>query len=237
MASILDVAGLRAGYGSIRVLHGISFHVDPGEVVVILGANGAGKTTTMKALSGMIPSQGEIVFDGIPFSRRTTTNKRAAMGIAHVPEGRGTLTDLSVQDNLRVGAYTRPRAEVVESMEHWFEVFPRLKERRTQTAGGLSGGEQQMLAVARALMSKPKLLLLDEPSMGLAPLITAELFEEFRKINEETGTAMLVVEQNAKRALSIADRAYVMSTGELVIEGTAADLAQDDAVRAAYLGV
>lgn len=235
--ALLEVKDLRAGYGSIRVIHGISFHVDPGEVVVILGANGAGKTTTMKALSGMIGSTGDVTFDGNAFTKRVSTDKRASLGIAHVPEGRGTLTDLSVYDNLRVGGYTRPRAELLESIDHWFTVFPRLKERRDQVAGSLSGGEQQMLAVARALMAKPKLILLDEPSMGLAPLITAELFQELRKINQETGTAMLVVEQNAKRALSIADRAYVMSVGQLVIEGNAAELAEDDGVRAAYLGV
>ncbi|WP_236790826.1 ABC transporter ATP-binding protein [Amycolatopsis sp. GM8] len=237
MAAILDVTNMRAGYGSIRVIHGISFHVDPGEIVVILGANGAGKTTMMKAVSGIIPAQGDITFDGTAFTRRTSTDKRAGLGIAHVPEGRGTLTDLSVIDNLRVGGYTRPRAEVAESIERWFDVFPRLRERRDQAAGSLSGGEQQMLAVARALMGKPKLVLLDEPSMGLAPLITAELFAELRKINQETGTALLVVEQNAKRALAIADRAYVISTGQLVIEGDADELASDDGVRAAYLGV
>jgi branched-chain amino acid transport system ATP-binding protein len=237
MAAILDVKDLRTGYGAVRVIHGISFHIDPGEVVVILGANGAGKTTTMKAISGMLPSQGEIIFDGTPLTRRTSTDKRAALGIAHVPEGRGTLTDLTVIDNLRVGAYRRHRSEITESMERWFDVFPRLKERREQTAGSLSGGEQQMLAVARALMSAPKLILLDEPSMGLAPLITSELFAELRVINKDTGTAMLVVEQNAKRALGIADRAYVMSTGQLVIQGTAEEVAADDGVRAAYLGV
>jgi branched-chain amino acid transport system ATP-binding protein len=235
--SLLDVRDLRAGYGSIRVLHGISFHVDPGEIVVILGANGAGKTTTMKALSGLIPAQGDIGFAGTVFTRRTATSRRAALGLAHVPEGRGTLTELSVTDNLRVGGYTRPRAEVSASIERWFDVFPRLRERRDQAAGGLSGGEQQMLAVARALMAQPKLILLDEPSMGLAPRITGELFAEFQRINAETGTAMLIVEQNARRALGIAHRAYVMSTGQLVMEGAADALADDDRVRAAYLGV
>jgi branched-chain amino acid transport system ATP-binding protein len=191
----------------------------------------------MKAISGMIPSKGEILFAGKTLDKRVSTDSRATLGIAHVPEGRGTLTDLTVADNLRVGAFTRPRSEVNESLSYWFDIFPRLRERRAQMAGSLSGGEQQMLAVARALMGKPKLLLLDEPSMGLAPRITAELFNELHRINRETGTAMLVVEQNAKRALAIADRGYVMATGRLVIEGTAAALSDDDGVRAAYLGV
>jgi branched-chain amino acid transport system ATP-binding protein len=235
--TLLDVKDLRAGYGSIKVIHGISLHVDAGETVVVLGANGAGKTTTLKALSALIGSTGDITFDGTALTKRVSTDRRSALGIAHVPEGRGTLTDLNVVDNLRVGGFTRPRAEVGEDIERWFEIFPRLRERREQTAGSLSGGEQQMLAVARAMMARPKLVLLDEPSMGLAPLITTELFSELKRISKDTGTAMLMVEQNAKRALAIADRAYVMQTGRFVIEGSAAELAGDDAVRAAYLGV
>jgi branched-chain amino acid transport system ATP-binding protein len=234
--TLLDVKGLQGGYGQIQVLHGFDFTVAEGEVVVILGANGAGKTTTLRALSGMIDASGSVTLEG-----EELIGKNAAdivrMGVAHVPQGRGTLPELSVEDNLQVGAYVRKDKEVAADMERWFEVYPVLHERRNQRAGSLSGGEQQMLAVARALMSRPRLLLLDEPSLGLAPLIVQDLFERFHHINEETGTTMLVVEQNAQLALSIADRGYVLESGTISIEGPADQLMHDDAIRKAYLGV
>ena len=233
---MLEVSGLQGGYGQIQVLHGLDFRVDEGEVVVILGANGAGKTTTLRALSGMIETKGSISFNG-----EELVGKGAAdivrMGMAHVPQGRGTLPELSVEDNLRVGAYTRTDNEVDDDMDRWYEVYPVLKERHNQRAGSLSGGEQQMLAVARALMSRPKLLLLDEPSLGLAPIIVQDLFERFQQINEETGTTMLVVEQNAQLALGIAHRGYVLESGQISVSGKADDLMNDDAIRKAYLGV
>ena len=234
--STLAVSNLVGGYGAVQILHGISFNVEPGEIVVILGANGAGKTTTLKALSGLVKTQGDVVFDGKDLGR-LAPSARAKLGMAHVPEGRGTLADLSVLDNLKVGGYLLPKQQVEGALDRWFDVFPRLAERRTQLAGSLSGGEQQMLAIARALTSGPKLLLLDEPSMGLAPKITGELFVELARINEVTGTAMLIVEQNAQLALGIADRGYVLEVGELVTEGRADDLAANDDVRRAYLGI
>jgi branched-chain amino acid transport system ATP-binding protein len=234
--TLLDVKELRGGYGQIQVLHGFDFAVREGEVVVILGANGAGKTTTLRALSGMIDASGSVTFGG-----EELMNKKAAdivrMGVAHVPQGRGTLPELSVEDNLEVGAYVRKDKEVKADKERWYEVYPVLYERRNQRAGSLSGGEQQMLAVSRALMSRPRLLLLDEPSLGLAPLIVKDLFERFRHINEDTGTTMLVVEQNAQLALSISDRGYVLESGTISIEGPADQLMHDDAIRKAYLGV
>jgi branched-chain amino acid transport system ATP-binding protein len=233
---LLHVQDLTAGYGSTAVLHGITFGVEPGEVVIILGANGAGKTTILRALDGMIPSRGTVEFVGRDLGG-VSTDHRARLGLGHVPEGRGTVMDFTVDDNLRLGGYARPRSEVEQSMEHWFGVFPRLRERRDQKAAGLSGGEQQMLAVARALMGRPKLLLLDEPSMGLAPKITSELFAELKRINGSSMTAMLLVEQNAKLALEIADRAYVLETGTIVAEGPASQIANDDTVRRAYLGM
>ncbi|WP_055482181.1 ABC transporter ATP-binding protein [Sphaerimonospora mesophila] len=236
MSALLAVRGLTAGYGSLIVLRDLDFHVDPGEVVVILGANGAGKTTTLRALSGEISGEGTIEFDGrrVDGSR---TDQRARLGIGHVPEGRGTFVDLTVEENLRIGAYHRPAAQVRSAMDRAFGLFPTLGERRAQLAGSMSGGEQQMLAVARALMGDPKLLLLDEPSMGLAPMVTAELFRTLAETNERTGTAMLIVEQNAQIALSIADRAYVLGHGQIVSAGTAAEIRADDSIRRAYLGV
>ncbi len=233
---LLDVKGLRGGYGPIQVLHGLDFHVDLGEVVVILGANGAGKTTTLRALSGMIETSGSIELKGdqIMGAKKADIVRR---GVAHVPQGRGTLPELSVEDNLLVGAYVRKDKEVQADMEKWFEVYPVLHERRHQRAGSLSGGEQQMLAVSRALMSRPELLLLDEPSLGLAPIIVADLFDRFSHINKETGTTMLVVEQNAQLALSIADRGYVLESGQITVQGEASSLMHDDAIRKAYLGV
>ncbi len=234
--NVLEVSDLKGGYGPIQVLHGLSFSVGIGEVVVILGANGAGKTTTLRAISGMIGVSGSVKFRGDEISNRREADI-VRLGVAHVPQGRGTLPELSVEDNLLVGAYTRKDSEVQSDMEKWFEVYPVLHERRTQRAGSLSGGEQQMLAVARALMSRPDLLLLDEPSLGLAPMIVQDLFARFHRINEETGTTMLVVEQNAQLALGIADRGYVLESGHISLEGPAEQLMNDDAIRKAYLGV
>jgi len=232
---MLHVDGLHASYGPIEVLHGIDFHVEVGEVVVILGANGAGKTTTLRAICQMIDTKGSIQLGGETINGRSTT-EIARRGVAHVPQGRGTLTDLSVEDNLLAGAYTRKDGEVRADIDRWFTTFPRLQERRHQHAGSLSGGEQQMLAVARALMSRPKLLLLDEPSLGLAPLIVKSLFAQFAQMNQTDGLTILVVEQNANIALDIADRAYVLEAGQTVLTGTADQLRHDDAVRKAYLG-
>ena len=232
----LEARGLRASYGPIRALHGIDFDVRQGEVVVILGANGAGKTTTIRAICQMVSTEGSIKLEGNEISKRSTT-EIARLGVAHVPQGRGTFPDLSVEDNLRVGAFTRKdKAGIVADRDTWFGVFPRLAERRTQLAGSLSGGEQQMLAVARALMSRPKVLLLDEPSLGLAPIIVQDLFRRLGALNKEQGITMLVVEQNANLAFEIADRAYVLEVGEIALSGTAEQLRSDDAVRRAYLG-
>lgn len=233
---MLDVKNLSGGYGQIQVLHGFDFHVDVGEVVVILGANGAGKTTTLRAVSGMIEASGSIEVRG-----KQLVGKKSAdivrLGVAHVPQGRGTLPELSVEDNLHVGAYIRKDKEIQADIDKWYEIYPVLHERRHQRAGSLSGGEQQMLAVARALMSRPSLLLLDEPSLGLAPIIVQDLFERFGEINREMGTTMLVVEQNAQLALGIANRGYVLESGQITVEGAAKDLMHDDAIRKAYLGV
>ncbi|MET8053438.1 ABC transporter ATP-binding protein [Streptosporangium sp. NPDC005286] len=236
MTAALAVTGLTAGYGSLIVLRDLTFHVEPGEIVVILGANGAGKTTTLRALSGEIPAEGTIELADRQVGG-LRADQRARLGIGHVPEGRGTFVDLTVEENLRLGAYHRPAREVPGAMERWFEVFPQLAERRGQLAGSMSGGEQQMLAVARALMGAPKLLLLDEPSMGLAPMLVAELFRSLAEMNRQTGTAMLLVEQNAELALSVADRAYVLEHGRIVSTGTAEELRGDDSIRRAYLGV
>jgi len=233
---LLSVSNLEGGYGQIKVLRGFDFEVAEGEIVVILGANGAGKTTTLRAISGMIERSGSVKLNG----EELITTRPADIvhkGVAHVPQGRGTLPELSVEDNLRVGAYIRKDNEVESDMEQWYEVYPVLRERRNQRAGSLSGGEQQMLAVSRALMSRPKLLLLDEPSLGLAPLIVQDLFARFAQINKETGTTMLVVEQNAQLALGIADRGYVLESGDISFDGKADDLMNDDKIRKAYLGV
>jgi branched-chain amino acid transport system ATP-binding protein len=234
--TVLEVQGLEAGYGAIRVLHGVDLHVDEGEVVVVLGANGAGKTTTLRAICQMISTKGSVRVGGREVVGRSTTDVVRA-GVAHVPQGRGTFPDLSVEDNLDAGAYVRKdRAAVKADKDLWFSVFPRLADRRGQLAGSLSGGEQQMLAVARAMMSRPTLLLLDEPSLGLAPIIVQDLFRRFGEINKEQGVTMLVVEQNASLAFGIADRAYVLEAGEIALSGPAAELREDDAVRKAYLG-
>jgi branched-chain amino acid transport system ATP-binding protein len=233
--TLLAVEELWAGYGPVQVLHGVTFEVRTGEVVVILGANGAGKTTTLRALCQMISTKGKIDFDGAGLIGRSTTDV-VRRGIAHVPQGRGTFPDLSVRDNLEVGAFTRRDNEVNADIERWFEAFPRLADRRTQQAGSLSGGEQQMLAIARALMGRPRLLLLDEPSLGLAPLIVQDLFRRLGVLNAEQGITMLVVEQNANLAFEIAHRAYVLEAGRMALSGTADELRNDEAVRRAYLG-
>ena len=232
--SLLSVQDVRAGYGPLEVLHGISLEVQAGEIVVILGANGAGKTTTMRAVSGMIAREGRITFEGADITG-TSAEKIVRLGIAQVPQGRGTFTELTVEDNLRAGAYVRSDSVDVD-LARWFEVFPRLAERRNQRAGSLSGGEQQMLAIARALMSRPKLLLCDEPSLGLAPLITQELFEVIKRLNSDEGLSVLLVEQNANLAMKIAHRVYLLETGNVVASGSAAEIASDDSIRKAYLG-
>lgn len=232
--SLLSITDLAAGYGPLEVLHGFDLQVNQGEIVVILGANGAGKTTTMRAISGMIPRRGRIVFDGQDISS-SSPDSIVRLGIAQVPQGRGTFADLTVEDNMLAGAYVR-RDEVLADVERWFDVFPRLRERRSQRAGSLSGGEQQMLAIARALMSRPRLLLCDEPSLGLAPLITQELFGVLKKLNAEEGLSILLVEQNANLALKVAHRVYLLETGNVVSSGSAAELAADDSIRKAYLG-
>ncbi len=232
---MLKATGVDARYGQVQVLRNVDFEVAKGEVVVILGANGAGKTTTLRAICGMVETGGSITLEGDEIRGRDTAEV-VRRGVAHVPQGRGTFPELSVMDNLKVGAYVRKDNEVQDDIDKWMEIFPRLGERRTQAAGSLSGGEQQMLAVARAMMSRPKLLLLDEPSLGLAPLIIEDLFRRFGDINRETGTTMLVVEQNANLALEIASRGYVLEAGSIVLSGTSDDLRTNEAVREAYLG-
>jgi branched-chain amino acid transport system ATP-binding protein len=236
MAVMLEAKDLRAAYGNIAVIHGIDFEVEEGGVTTLLGANGAGKTTTLRAVSGMIRRSGTIRFEGTDISSSATEDV-ARMGIAHVPEGRGTFLGLTTEENLQCGAMTRrDRQGVRDDIERMYSWFPRLKERRQQQAGTLSGGEQQMLAIARALMLRPRLMLLDEPSFGLAPLIVAELFEILRKVNVEDRVGMLIVEQNAKLALDLADKAYLIETGTIVVSGPAEDIRNDTAVQSAYLG-
>ncbi len=232
---MLNVADLEAGYGPVQVLRGLTFSVDPGEVVVILGANGAGKTTTLRAVSGMIATKGTVDLDGASVVG-WAPEQLVRQGVAHVPQGRGTFVDLTVEENLRLGAYPRSDPDINADMDQWYEVFPRLHERKEQAAGSMSGGEQQMLAIARAAMSRPRLLLLDEPSLGLAPLVTQELFRQLQALNEASGTALLVVEQNANLALSIAARGYVLEAGSIVAQGSADELRADESVRKAYLG-
>jgi len=232
---MLTVEGLRAGYGPVEVLHGLDFTVGDGEIVVILGANGAGKTTTIRAVSGTVARRGTVLFEGRDIAS-ASPDAVVRAGVAQVPQGRGTFTDLSVEDNLMAGAYVRS-GPVKDDLDRWYSTFPILAERRHQKAGSLSGGEQQMLAIARAFMSRPRLLLCDEPSLGLAPLITQDLFRVLQTLNRDLGTAILLVEQNANLALRIAQRAHVLETGSIVISGDAAQLADDDAVKAAYLGM
>jgi branched-chain amino acid transport system ATP-binding protein len=234
--TLLELRGVTGGYGPVTVLRGLDLTVEQGEVAVILGANGAGKTTTLRAICGMLEdATGTITFAGDDISSLSTPSIARA-GIAHVPQGRGTFGDLTVDENLRLGAIARSDDEIGADIERWYEMFPRLKERHAQLAGSMSGGEQQMLAISRALMSRPKLLLLDEPSLGLAPLITRDLFERLGEINRTEGLTMLVVEQNAGLALEIAQRGYVLETGSIVVGGTADELAMDEDVRKAYLG-
>ncbi len=237
MAALLEARGLHAQYGWTRVLHGIDFAVEEGGITTILGANGAGKTTTLRAVCGMVKTTGEIRFAGQRISGRPT-EALVRLGIGHAPEGRGTFVNLTVEENLRLGAYARgARAgSVAHDLERVYGYFPVLAQRKKQTGGTLSGGEQQMLAVARALMLRPRLLLLDEPSLGLAPLVVREIFRIVRTINREERVSVLLVEQNATVALGLADHAYLMETGRVVMSGPAAELRQNDAIRRAYLG-
>jgi branched-chain amino acid transport system ATP-binding protein len=233
---LLEVADLYAGYGVENVLRGVSFTVEQRGITAILGANGAGKTTLLRTISGMLRRRGSIRFDGKPIEK-IATEDIARLGVAHVPDGRGTFLDLTTEENLRIGAYTRKdRHAVAKDIDRMFSYFPRLKERRRQQAGTLSGGEQQMLAVSRALMLRPRLLLLDEPSFGLAPMVVQDIFRIMRGINAEDGVSVLLVEQNASLALELADRAYVLETGQVVISGNAAEVGANESVRRAYLG-
>ena len=233
---MLEIAGLEAFYGEQQALFGIGFDLDKGQVRTLLGANGAGKTTVLRALCGMIRTGGDIRFEGNRISGWATEDI-VRLGVAHVPDGRGTFLRVTVEENLQLGAITRrDRVGIAADIEQIYHHFPRLKERRTQQAGLLSGGEQQMLAVGRALMLRPRLMLLDEPSFGLAPLIVEELFAILRQVNRDTGVAMLIVEQNAALALELAEHAYLLETGRIVMDGPAETLAADEGVRRAYLG-
>jgi branched-chain amino acid transport system ATP-binding protein len=235
-APLLSLRGVNGGYGPVTVLRDIDLEVAEGEVAVILGANGAGKTTTLRAICGILDKvEGQIAFDGSSLLKKRT-QAIARSGISLVPQGRGTFGDLSVDDNLRLGAISRRDNGVNADMDRWYDLFPRLAERRGQAAGSMSGGEQQMLAIARALMARPRLLLLDEPSLGLAPLITRDVFDRLGEINRAEGLTMLIVEQNATLALAIADRGYVLETGSIVASGDADSLMADEGVRKAYLG-
>ena len=235
MEQILKVENINVYYGAIHAIKGVSFHVDEGEIVTPIGANGAGKSTTLQTISGLLRSRtGSIEFCGENISK-LPPHKIVEKGLAQVPEGRRIFLQMSVQENLDMGAYTQSGAGVGENIERVFEQFPRLKERRRQIAGTLSGGEQQMLAIGRALMSRPKLLMLDEPSMGLAPILVEQIFEIIQSLHK-SGTTILLVEQNAQMALSVADRAYVMETGAISLSGTGRELAESDQVKKAYLG-
>ena len=235
MPTLLEVKGLKAGYGATHVLHGLDFQVDEGGVTALLGANGAGKTTTLRAICGMVRTEGDIRFQGDSLAGKATEDI-VRRGIAHVPDGRGTFMELTVEENFRLGAYIRNDAHVQPDFDRLCEWFPRLKQRWKQQAGTLSGGEQQMLAIARALLLRPKLLLLDEPSFGLAPLIVQEIFGIMRRIRAESGVGILLVEQNANLALELADLAYLLETGTIVMSGIAAEIRQDEAIRRSYLG-
>ena len=235
MEQILKVENINVYYGAIHAIKGVSFHVDEGEIVTLIGANGAGKSTTLQTISGLLRSRtGSIEFCGENISK-LPPHKIVEKGLAQVPEGRRIFLQMSVQENLDMGAYTQSGAGVGENIERVFEQFPRLKERRRQIAGTLAGGEQQMLAIGRALMSRPKLLMLDEPSMGLAPILVEQIFEIIQSLHK-SGTTILLVEQNAQMALSVADRAYVMETGAISLSGTGRELAESDQVKMAYLG-
>ena len=233
--SLLKVDNIHVYYGAIHAIKGISFEVNQGEIVTMIGANGAGKSTTMNTVAGLLkPRSGSIVFEDKDITHMPAS-KVVSLGLALCPEGRRVFQQMSVRENLEMGGYTRQASEIAPALEHVFELFPRLKERQRQVAGTLSGGEQQMLAMGRAMMSKPKLLMLDEPSMGLAPLLVEQIFDMILSLNK-AGTTILLVEQNAQMALSIADRAYVLETGNIFKEGSADMLMHDDAVRKAYLG-
>jgi branched-chain amino acid transport system ATP-binding protein len=235
-APLLEVRKLHAGYGPTEVLHGLSFSIEEGRITALLGANGAGKTTTLRALCNMVRSSGEVLFDGQRIDGKSTEDI-VRLGVAHVPDGRGTFTDLTTEENLRLGAYgRRDRSALAEDYERMYRLFPILAERRHQQAGTLSGGQQQMLAVARALMLRPRLLLLDEPSFGLAPMVVKEIFEVMRDINRTQKVTILLVEQNAAMALKLADEAHLLETGSILMSGSSKDLMNDDAVRRAYLG-
>jgi branched-chain amino acid transport system ATP-binding protein len=231
--SRLELRNVQARYGPVQALHGVTLTVGEEELVAVLGANGAGKTTTLRAVSGTVKRDGEVLFGGEKLPRRPEATARA--GIAHVPEGRGTFTELSVWDNLRLGSYTR-RGSIKEEAARVFKYFPRLEERRDQQAGTLSGGEQQMLALGRAVMARPKLLLLDEPSLGLAPIVVSAIFDALEKMKRDDGLSVLVVEQNANLALAHAARAYVLEVGRVVVEGTSDELRANESVRKSYLG-
>jgi branched-chain amino acid transport system ATP-binding protein len=236
VSALLEVEDLHVSYGAIEAVKGISFTVDEGQVVTLIGGNGAGKTTTLRTLSGLLkPTQGEVRFAG----RNITGlpgHEVLRLGIAHAPEGRRIFGRMSIQENLDLGAYARSDGDVAKDLDRVFELFPVLGERRGQNAGVLSGGEQQMLAIGRALMGRPRVLLLDEPSLGLAPLLVQEIFREIARINREDGTTILLVEQNAQAALSLADHGYVIETGRIVLDGPGAELLHDEGVRKAYLG-
>ena len=234
MGSLLELRGVDARYGQVQVLRGVSLTVGEGEIDAILGANGAGKTTTLRAISGTVRRSGTLELDGKSLGRRGPEST-ARLGVAHVPEGRGTFVELTVWENLRLGAHVR-RGSLRDDFKRVLEYFPWLEQRRAQQAGTLSGGEQQMLALARAVMQRPRLLLLDEPSLGLAPLVTAEIFRIVRELNEREGTAVLIVEQNARTSLATAARAYVLEVGQVAFEGTSDELSSRDTIRRSYLG-
>ena len=232
---LLQVDNLSVYYGSIHAIKGVSFHVDEGEIVTLIGANGAGKSTTLNTVAGLLkPKSGTVTFDGTVISNMAA-HRIVSLGRALCPEGRRIFQHMTVRENLEMGGYSRPRSEIEDSIEQAFQQFPRLKERRKQIAGTLSGGEQQMLAMSRALMSHPKLMMLDEPSMGLAPILVDQIFDIIKQLHKN-GTTILLVEQNARKALQIADRAYVLETGNIILSGTGAELAKSDEVRKAYLG-
>ena len=236
MSKILEVNEINVFYDKIHAIKDISFYIKEGEIVSFIGANGAGKTTILNAISNILPiKSGEVVLNGESINN-VKAHKLVPMGMAHVPEGRRIFTDLTVMENLEIGAYTRSKKEFQEELKKVFDLFPRLKERKNQLSGTMSGGEQQMLAIGRALMSKPKILLLDEPSMGLSPLLVKEIFEIIKRINKEGNTTILLVEQNAKKSLEISDRAYVIEVGKIVLEGKGSEIANNDIIKKVYLG-
>jgi branched-chain amino acid transport system ATP-binding protein len=234
---MLNVDHLDAGYGSLQVLRGVSIAIEEGTIVALLGSNGAGKTTTLRALSGLIPARGRMEFGGQSLLGLKPAD-RVKLGLAHIPQGRGTFANFTVEENLVLGAtVVKSRKQIADDLERWYSIFPRLRERQRQQAGTLSGGEQQMLAIARALMSRPRILMCDEPSLGLAPAIVEELFSIIAGLNADHGTTVLIVEQNADLTLRIAHKAYVMEAGEITLQGKAADLLSDPTIQRFYLGV